>query len=576
MLKKLFNRRIFSSFFLIFFFASTVLLAQGEGSGQDKSSLNLNLSNSYGGLYYQDVAGLQLAMQGVPFEGSIDEATYILGSNDLITIEIQGVQKNIFRSIIINSSGEVIIPSVGTISLNNQTISKAEETIRKIAGSVYKNPEVKISLELPKPTTVHISGSIPFPGKYLIPAQSRTDLAIYRAVIKLEVLPVETSNFLPSYTSQILDESDYSYRNILIEHIDGTTSSADLIRYFRTGDLSSNPIIKDGDRIFLRRTSRQTPRVSISGAVSYGYDLEYRVGDTPETLLSISSGFEGDADQSKVFVYRRSGSTVDKITVDSAEWSNFLLEPNDRVVAPYNNEISLTSSAWVNGEVALPGNYPILNGTTTVYELLELSGGFTKVALPSAAYLVRANGLKNEIPNKFNSQLMMRTSDQTVQGLQYLDSETNLSRNRVSINLMDEDELKNLPLFAGDQLYIPRDEQTVFVFGQVNNPGYFPFSPSKKSINDYIMRAGGYALSADKKRIFVIKAGSGTWFKPNDTNLESGDKIFIDRLPVEDLNALRSYEIQKAQLKNQRTQLIMTGITTITGIITTYVAIRRL
>lgn len=572
----LFSKRFFSSLFLILFFASTIAFAQSEGSGQDKNSLNLNLSNTFSGLYYQDESGLLLAMQGVPFEGSIDETTYILGSKDLITIEIQGLQSNVFRSVIINSSGEVVIPSIGTISLNSQTIPEAQETIKNLAESVYKNPTVKISLELPKPTTVHIGGSIPFPGKYILPAQSRTDLAIFRSIIKLEELGEQASMFLPNYTSQLLEEKNYSYRNIVIHHLDGTTTTADLIRYFRTGHLDSNPIIKDGDRILLQRTSRQTSRVSISGAVSYGYDLEYKNGDTPEILLSISGGFERDADQSKVFVYRRKGTIVDKITVTSEEWSDFMLLPNDRVVVPYNSEVSPTSSAWINGEVILPGNYPILNGSTTVHELLELSGGFTNEALPSAAYLVRGIELENEIPNKFNSELMMRTSDQTVQGLRYLDSETKLSRNRVSVNLMDENELKNLTLFAGDQLYIPRDEQTVFVFGQVNNPGYFPFGSSKKSIADYIKRAGGYALSADKDRVFVIKAGNGTWFKPNETNLESGDKIFIDRLPIEDLNALRSYEIQKAQLRNQRTQLIMTGITTITGIITTYVAIRRL
>ena len=170
---------------------------------------------------------------------------------------------------------------------------------------------------------------------------------------------------------------------------------------------------------------------------------------------------------------------------------------------------------------------------------------------------------------------MKRTSDRLVQGLEYLDSETKLSRNKVFIDLTDNEQLNNLRIFDGDQLYIPKDEQTIFVFGQVNNPGYFGYS-SSKSPSEYIAQAGGFALSADKERVFILKAGDATWFNVDDTELKSGDKIFVDRIPVEELNSKRQYDIQKQQLKNQRTQLIMTAITTITGIITTYVAVRRL
>ncbi len=224
-----------------------------------------------------------------------------------------------------------------------------------------------------------------------------------------------------------------------------------------------------------------------------------------------------------------------------------------------------------------PWKFPIINGETSALDLLELTGGITPNALISAAYLVRNNNPKNAIPNDFNADLLKRTSDQLVQGLEYLDAESKVSQNKVFIDLKDKNQLRDLKLYDGDRLYIPRDQQTIFVFGQVNNPGYFPFTSSNSySVTEYINKAGGFALAANKERIYVIKAGNSNWFEPSNTEIESGDKIFVDRQPVEELNALRTFEIQKAQLKNQRTQLIMTAITTITGIITTYVAVRRL
>ena len=245
------------------------------------------------------------------------------------------------------------------------------------------------------------------------------------------------------------------------------------------------------------------------------------------------------------------------------------------MVAPFGDEFDASASAWVYGEVSIPGNFPVESGSTTALELLQTAGGLSPEALPAAAYLVRSGGQKNEIPNQFNADLMKRTSDQYLQGLEYLDAETRLSKNKVYIDLSDDSQLQGLKIFDGDRLYIPKDDQTIFVFGQVNNPGYFGYSGTK-TVNEYITQAGGFALSADKDRIFILKAGNATWFKVGDTDLSSGDKIFIDRQPVEELNAKRAYDIQKQQLRNQRTQLIMTAITTITGIITTYVAVRRL
>lgn len=564
---------------------TTNLLAQSGNNGSNSSggTFSLNYSSEIGGFYFQDLSGIQIALEGVPYENKIDQNTYILGVNDLISIEVESTQRVVLKNLLINSSGDIIIPSFGVIGLNGLTVTEAVKKLEEKLAEVYKTPSVILTVDVPRRINVHISGSVPNPGKFTLPAQSRVDLAILQSIKKIDPTNQDENYELPStflftvYTSQLLQSNEYSIRNIVIYHKDGSTSKADLVRYFRTGDLASNPIVRDGDRIQIPRISRNSPTVSISGAVRYGYELDFKPNETISELLSIAEFFEENADSSQVFVFRRDGGKVDKLIIQSSNWNSFKLEPNDRVIVPELNITRLTSSAWVRGEVSYPGNYPIIAGETTLQELLEISGGMTPSALPSASYLIRAGSIKNEIPNKFNSDLMSRTSDQYYQGIEYLKQETSLSKNRVYINLRDPQEINSVILFHGDQLYIPRDEKTIFVFGQVNNPGYFPFLKSQdNNVQDYIQRAGGFALSADEERVFIIKAGNASWFKPGETDLESGDRIFVDRVPVEDLNALRNFEIQKQQVKNTRIQLIMTGITTITGIITTYVAIRNI
>ena len=555
---------------LLLFFP-VLLAAQDVDNSQIKGGFDLDLSNSLGGIYYQDMLGAQLSARRIAFEGTIDKSKYILGANDLISIEINASQKILLRAIIINPQGDVVIPSLGTINIAGLTITKAEEKIRKIGSMVFNDTSVNLSIESPRLIIVHITGGIPYPGKYLTTPQSRVDQAIFSSITSGQR---DLSNSIPN-SSDFLNNGKYSFRSIKIYHSDGTESEADLINYFRTGHLKSNPFVKDGDLISITPINRETPKVSISGAVKASYEFEYKKGDTPELLLKLGGGFEELADTSKLFVYRKSIGGIERLTVEPKNWTTFKLLPNDRVIVPFGDKVDESASAWVYGEINIPGNFPIENGKTTAFELLQTAGGLSPQALPAAAYLVREEQQKNKIPNQFNADLMKRTSDQFVQGLEYLDAETRLSKNQVFIDLTDNIQLQTLKIFDGDKLYVPRDNQTVFVFGQVNSPGYFGFSDAK-SVSDYITQAGGFALSANRDRVFILKAGNGTWFDVEETNLSSGDKIFVDRQPIEELNAKRAYEIQKAQLKNQRTQLILTAITTVTGIITTYVAVRNI
>ncbi|MEQ9280097.1 MAG: SLBB domain-containing protein [Balneola sp.] len=555
---------------LFLFICSSFLNAQNNGN-QQEDGFNIDLSDVFGGFYYTDPLSVQLASRINPIEASLDLENYVLGVNDLISIKIDGAQSLFLRGLLVNPQGDVTLPVVGPVNINGLSISESEKKIEEATAPHLKNASVTITIDSPRPVIYHVTGGVPYPGKYLTYPQSRVDQAIFSSVTSGNR---DLSKSIPN-SSDFLTNDNYSFRSIKIYHSDGTESEADLVKYFRTGSLKSNPFVKHGDLINIIPTNRETPKVSISGAVKADYEFEYKKGDTPSLILEFGGGFEETADTTKLFVYRRAVNGIEQIVVKPEDWDSFNLLPNDRVVAPFGDEFDASASAWVYGEVNIPGNFPVVSGSTTALELLQTAGGLSPEALPAAAYLVRSGGQKNEIPNQFNADLMKRTSDQYLQGLEYLDAETRLSKNKVYIDLSDDSQLQGLKIFDGDRLYIPKDDQTIFVFGQVNNPGYFGYSGTK-TVNEYITQAGGFALSADKDRIFILKAGNATWFKVGDTDLSSGDKIFIDRQPVEELNAKRAYDIQKQQLRNQRTQLIMTAITTITGIITTYVAVRRL
>ncbi len=553
------------------FATSPQILAQSSNTEGNSSTspFDMNLSNSFGGLFFQDQIGLQIARQGITSEGFINKDTYTLGNNDLISIDIKGSQPIQMRGVVVNPQGEIVIPVVGMINVRDKTIAEAQIEIQKQISEVFNNPEVIISLDKPRALTVHINGDIPHPGKYVVPAQSRVDLAIYQALTDGD----RTISQNTVYSASDLLRLNFSFRNILITQPDGNIKRADLITYYSTGKLNKNPFINDGDLITIFQKSKRTERISLSGAVRAPFEIEFLPSDTPSSLLELAGGFTIQADSTELLLVRFEDNQLKKITLDKSQWETFKLQPNDRLIAETDSRINSSASAWITGEVSLSGNFPILDGVTSAYELLDMAGNFTNQALPHAAYMLRAGSVENEVPNKFNVEVMKRTSDQILQGFEYLELESRLSRNQVHIDLTDTSQLKQVLLFDGDRLFVPRDENTVFIFGQVNNPGYFPFIPELSNVNEYIRQAGGLSLAANKDRIYVIKAGSKTWYRPNQTDLMSGDMIFVDRNPFDELNAQRTYDIQKEQLKNTRIQLIMTGLTTITSIVTTLVAI---
>ena len=139
----------------------------------------------------------------------------------------------------------------------------------------------------------------------------------------------------------------------------------------------------------------------------FAEDNAYCVG--PENLLQIDVHYGKDSQISqKVRVSSRgminfpligevevNGLTVSELTkkLYTLLEKDFLVNPQVSVV------IEEYSTVSVMGEVKKPGSYPI-KGKLTVVEAISLAEGFTKIASPNRAKVIRtgADGAKIEIP----------------------------------------------------------------------------------------------------------------------------------------------------------------------------------
>jgi hypothetical protein len=147
---------------------------------------------------------------------------------------------------------------------------------------------------------------------------------------------------------------------------------------------------------------------------------------------------------------------------------------------------------------------------------------------------------------------------------------------RVSVDVLAAIQPDASPVFLqdGDRLFVPRDEQSVFVIGEVARPGRTPLRPGL-SVNDYIAAVGGRGPRASDA--YVIRAGTGQ-ILPANSPIGSGDYLFVDRDGGEtssiESERLRLME-EDSKIRNRQTwwQAITAGAAVVT---TTILVIREL
>lgn len=574
---------------------------QNQSGGQQSSSDMMNL--------YTDEISLRLISTRISLETYIDPETYILGPFDALTVTIRGPVPVIMRGIVVNPLGELVLPSVGNVSVRGLTIVEAQAKVKSEVARYYRSGEVTLTLDIPRSVSVHILGEAPRPGLQRVPAMTRIDMLVMGNILTVSSRRApdaegEEDNDLFTISSNLeattriqlanteisADLGDprlqnYSLRNVRIEHENGTTSNADLVGYYFSGRLELNPVLQSGDRVYLNRRSQNTPRIAMSGMVNRIFETEYRSDDTIEKLLEMAGGFDENADNSGVIVYEPTTSGIDSIFVDSARFGTHTLRPNSRVIVRKSNVTQLSQSAWVSGEVNSPGIYPIIGEETTLYELLQRAGGISDKALLNGAFIERVPTWDSEFAENIDSRwdlgLIQRTSDVYTESISALHLERSTSLQAIHVDLSDIESLKRIRMRDNDKLIIPRDRSQVAVIGQVNRTGYYPFD-TNMSVTEYIRQAGGFALSADQNRVFVIKAGSKVWYKYNETSLESGDMIYVDRFPTETLVsarqheiALKQYEIQLRQQRSNNVQIVISGMSALAGILTTFILLNN-
>lgn len=104
-------------------------------------------------------------------------------------------------------------------------------------------------------------------------------------------------------------------------------------------------------------------------------------------------------------------------------------------------------------------------------------------------------------------------------------------RQRIPVDLhrvlFEADSAQNLEMANADILVVPPINNYIYVEGEVNNPGAFPYSPNLRLL-DYIGQAGGPTEYGQLSRAWILRQGKRVGGKTNPL-VEPGDVVTVPR-----------------------------------------------
>ncbi|WP_075591520.1 SLBB domain-containing protein [Labilibacter marinus] len=258
---------------------------------------------------------------------------------------------------------------------------------------------------------------------------------------------------------------------------------------------------------------REYRTVQIYGEVQSPGVFDFKKEMTVEDIIYEAGGFLESASDAYIEVSRRlsvvEGSTVSEklahvykmkvprsLELTKGE-DSFELQPFDQIFVRKLPGFSESAVVRVRGEIAYAGEYALKSKVERLSDLIARTGGLTTDAYPEGAMLTRKVEI-SEKQKRLRAELLER--DSTL-------SFTDLNFDVVGVSLKEALEnpggRDDVFLKGGDEIFIPREMQTVKVSGEVLNPISSTFIKSKK-LKSYIWDGGGFGLNAKKGKVYVV------------------------------------------------------------------------
>lgn len=396
------------------------------------------------------------------FEPSMNQATpksYILGSGDLIYVDIYGQSEQYYEATV-NPDGFVLLDNIGPVSVSGKSIEEATGILKNRIGKYYpgllgSNPNTFLQVTLGNVGTikVNILGEVRLPGTFTLSAFSTVFNALYAAGGPNE---------------------NGSMRKIKLVRNNIQIAEIDIYDLLINGSAQLDVKLQDQDVILV---DPYISHVKIKGEVKRPMVFEVTEDDNLTELLNYAGGFTDYAFKDRITISRITGNQRSISVVYQNQFDFFLLKGGDeitvqRILDRYSNRVQ------IKGAVYREGTFALTEGLT-LSQLVKNAEG-----LRGDAYTTQAS--------------VLRTKDDLSTEMIQVNLRGVLDGTAPDILLQREDVVRIA------SIYDINNEEYVQILGEVKRPGVYPYS-SEMKVEDLIVMAGGFQESANSQDIEIAR-----------------------------------------------------------------------
>lgn len=433
----------------------------------------------------------------------------------------------------IDTNGNIFLPSVGSIRLAGVMYRDLRKVVINAIGLEYRYFDVSVAVKSLRGIRVYVTGFANNPGAFTVSSLSTLVNAVFQAGGPA---------------------AGGSFRSVKLYRNGKEISHFDLYSLLRGGDRIGDEVLQNEDVLFIPPAGEQ---VAVLGSVQHEAIYELKPGETLADAVRLAGGPNAIADPDRIILYRtRDGSArPGPIEVPQGEALKFAAVGGDilqilsrgSLIQPVARQSVLVR---VEGEVNRPGNYYVAPNTPLA-TVMEMAGGVTDRGYVYGTRLVRQSAREQQRVSYAEALDQMEFALASAP----LSVGSSVSEGRIAAEMKSAREVLDLlrkrepdgrvvlsmapnspSLPAGlllegnDHLIVPPRPSTVGVFGAVYRPGSFLIEGAPLTLKQYIERAGGEHRSADRGRVFVVRANgdvltrkSGMLGKP----AVPGDVVFV-------------------------------------------------
>jgi polysaccharide export outer membrane protein len=369
----------------------------------------------------------------------VTDAGYLLGAGDRVKLDIFSVPEYSGDYQVL-ADGTLNLPLAGTVVVQGLTLKQASGAIANQYREWLTRPVITVSLVASRPIQVSVAGEVPRPGSY---TTTLTESGI-PTLTKMVQLAGGVSQSADLQRVQVI-------RRRPGQNAGTQTLNVDLRQLLRSGDISQDLPLRDGDRILIPAATAvnvdeanlianssisvsydQPLKIIVAGEVNRPGPHSIRGETTPQTAtnstnttvsqkvqvptvtraLQLAGGITGAADIRDIEVRRRTNSGSEQVVRvnlfqliqagDSRQ--DIPLQDGDRVIVPTATALSPQDAATIArasfspdsinvtiaGEVIKPGTLQLPTNTTLNQALLA-AGGFNPRAKKRSVEFLRLN-----------------------------------------------------------------------------------------------------------------------------------------------------------------------------------------